>query len=314
MKIIKHLCFPRQSAYTGLSKMAENNITTVVSYENTYTNLPISTVSFFGVASNILLLIAFLKDPLKCFRNSGTYLIINLSVSDCLTSLCAPFSSYVPLIHLHTEFFTHFAVIWVANASFLSITSISIDRFLMVTLPIKHRIFVKGKVMAIWIAAIWILSCLISAFNFFFSFKKHKGVAVHIIGASLVALATVMYAFTYCKLKKQSRNIALENSSESRAQEIRIHKEQKFLNTIIIIACIAFASLFPSLAFFQIYLSLGFASDSRVFTTCRKILTYVFFTNFAVNPIIYVVRLQNYRKTFYLLYYKKVTGHNPRIV
>ena len=232
---------------------------------------------------------------------------MNLSVSDCLTCLCAPFSSYVPLIYFHTDFFSQFVVILVVNASFLSITSISIDRFLMVTLPIKHRIYVKGKVMAIWIAAIWMLSSLISAFNFFYTFKKHKEVVIHIISASFVVLSTVMYSFTYHKLKKQSRNIALENSRESRAQEIRILKEQKFLKTIIIIACIAFASLFPSLTFFQISWSLDFANDSRVFITCRKVLTYVFFTNFAVNPLIYVVRLENYRKTFYLLYYKKIT-------
>ena len=284
--------------------MAQNNITTGVSY----TNLPITAISFLGVASNILLLIAFFKDPLKCFKNSGTYLLVNLSVSDCLTSLCAPFCSFVPVVYFHTDIFNHFAIILVANVSFLSITSVSIDRFLMVTLPIKHRIYVnKGKVMAIWIAAIWMLSSLISACNLFYIFKSHNKITIHIIGASFVALSTVMYSFTYYKLKKQSGNIALENSRESRAQEIRILKEQKFLKTIIIIACIAFASLFPSLAFFQVYWSLDFASDSRVFTACRKIFTYVFFTNFAVNPLIYVVRLENYRKTFYFLYYKKGT-------
>ncbi len=39
---------------------------------------------------NVLLLVAFLKDPLKCFRNSGTHLVMNLAVSDCLTCLFAP--------------------------------------------------------------------------------------------------------------------------------------------------------------------------------------------------------------------------------
>ena len=176
--------------------MAQNNITTGVSYENTYTNLPITAISFLGVASNILLLIAFFKDPLKCFKNSGTYLLVSLSVSDYLTSLCAPFCSYVPVVYFHTDIVNHFAIILVANASFLSITSVSIDRFLMVTLPIKHCIYVKGKVMAIRIAAIWMLSSLISAFNFFYTFKKHKEITVYIFSACFVALSTVMYALT----------------------------------------------------------------------------------------------------------------------
>ena len=100
-----------------------------------------------------MLLIAFFKDSLKCFKNSGAYLLVSHSVSDCLTSLCAPFCQ----VYFHTDIVNHFATILVANSSFLSITSISIDCFLMVTLPIKHRIYVKGKVMAIWIAAIWML-------------------------------------------------------------------------------------------------------------------------------------------------------------
>ncbi len=64
--------------------MAEN------SYEFAYSDLPLITISVLGVALNVLLLVAFLKDPLKCFRNSGTYLVMNLAVSDCLTCLFAP--------------------------------------------------------------------------------------------------------------------------------------------------------------------------------------------------------------------------------
>ncbi len=59
--------------------MAEN------SHEFAYSNLPLITISVLGVALNILLLVAFFKDPLKCFRNSGAYLVMNLVVSDCLT-------------------------------------------------------------------------------------------------------------------------------------------------------------------------------------------------------------------------------------
>ncbi len=64
--------------------MAEN------SHKIAYSKLPLITISVLGVALNVLLLVAFLKDPLKCFRNSGTYLVMNLAVSDCLMCLFAP--------------------------------------------------------------------------------------------------------------------------------------------------------------------------------------------------------------------------------
>ena len=93
-----------------------------------------------------------------------------------------------------------------------------------------------------------------------------------------------MYSSTYYKLKKQSRNIALQNSTEGRAQEIRILKEKR--KTIIIIACIAFVF---TVLFFVLYLlsnSLSFiVDDSPTFKIFFAVCTFIFHINFAVNPI-----------------------------
>ena len=68
--------------------MAENNTASVGDGLILYVfSVSYVVICILGVVSNALLLVAFLKDPPKCFRNSGTYLVINLSVSDCLTSL-----------------------------------------------------------------------------------------------------------------------------------------------------------------------------------------------------------------------------------
>ncbi len=60
--------------------MAENNYV----YEFAYSDLPLIKISVLGVALNVLLLLAFLKDPQKCFRNSGTYLVMNTVKTDWL--------------------------------------------------------------------------------------------------------------------------------------------------------------------------------------------------------------------------------------
>ena len=109
-------------------------------------------ICILGVVSNALLLVAFIKDPLKCCRNSGTYLVINLSVSDCLTNL------FSLVFYITRRFFWRklmdFFINWITGVSFVSITSISIDRLWMVSSPIRHRILMKGKVIFLWIAAI----------------------------------------------------------------------------------------------------------------------------------------------------------------
>ena len=110
--------------------MAENNTTTGFLDQFTYFNLPAIMIGILGVVSNVLLLVAFIKDPLKCFRNSGTYLVMNLSLSDCLTSMFCVFYNIIPKTFSYTiiVFFTF----WIAGTSLISIASTSIDRFLMV--------------------------------------------------------------------------------------------------------------------------------------------------------------------------------------
>ncbi len=145
-------------------------------------------------------------------------------------------------------------VLWFGNASFVSIASISIDRFLLVAYPIKHRILMRGKVIILWLAAIWIVSCTLPLIRLFYKRKGNERIADYIFAVSMIITSAVIYACTYWKLRKQSKNIALQNSSESRAQEIRILKEKKFLNTIVIIACVAFLSIMPSMVFFLLCL------------------------------------------------------------
>ena len=132
--------------------MAETKTTASVDNEFTDLNFLGIVIGTFGGVSNVLLLVSFIKDPLKCFRNSGTYLVMNLSVSDCITSLLCLLSYIAPRTSLQPIWiFFNFSI---SGVSFISIASISIDRFLMVASPIKHRILMNVKVIVLWIAAI----------------------------------------------------------------------------------------------------------------------------------------------------------------
>ena len=162
-------------------------------------------ICILGVVSNTLLLVAFTKDPLKCFRNSGTYLVINLSVSDCLTSLLTL------VFYITRPYFSHglmsFFINWISGVSFVSIASVSIDRFWMVSSLIRHRILMKDKIIALWIAAIWIMNFLIS-FSLIISnvsyTNEQRGVCAYSL--IVITLLAVMYSSTYYRLTKQSRH------------------------------------------------------------------------------------------------------------
>ena len=173
----------------------------------------------------------------------------NLSISDCLTCLFALGFFYITANYMTTENrkVILYLVVSFEIVSLVSLISISIDRFLMVAYPIKHRILMKGKVIFLCLAVIWIFGCSLSEITLLFG--RQNKIYIYNGGAIIITISAVIYDATYHKLKKQSRNIALQNSSESRAQEIRILKEKKFLNTIILIACVAFLCIVPFMVF-----------------------------------------------------------------
>ena len=286
--------------------MAENNTTTKVSYEFTYNIIPLTIMSVIEAVSNVLLLFAFVKDPLKCFRNSGTYLVINLTVSDWLTCILSPlyFVTHPELGKNGSYSILEILTFILGGVSFISITSISIDRFLLVAYPIKHRVFKKKKYIVLWLVAIWIISCFFPSIGLLYTGIDVRNIG-YIVNVFFNIVTAVMYASSYYKVKKQSRNIALHNSAETRAQEIRILKEKRFLKTIIIIAGIAFVSTVPFMVLFLNYGFLSLPKDNLASEVIGTISLLTFYLNHTVNPFIYILRLPNYRKTFYLLYCRR---------
>ena len=121
--------------------------------------LPVQLICCIGILANSLLLIAFIKDPLKCFRNSATYLVWSLAISDSL--FCAVMITIVARI-IRPSTTQYSILIFLEDisvySSILSVFSIALDRYLMIKYPLKHRVLMSGHKMAIWIASVWFLS------------------------------------------------------------------------------------------------------------------------------------------------------------
>ena len=253
---------------------------------------PLYLVCIAGAISQAILMFCLIRDPLKCFRNSATYLIVNLAVCDLvvvLQMLSGMFGNRNIWLRstAHTSFY----------ASILTVVSISIDRYIMVAHPFKHRIYFNGKKVVCWIAFVWVVSfscpvSLVLSDNVsIFSDIKYACLAAAII------LTISMYTLTIISLKTQAKS--LENKDGRQAHKFRVTTEERFQHTVMIIAAISVVCLTPVTIHSQM---MGKKIDD---TLSHRILDCIFKTllaiNFSVNPIIYFVRLQNYRKTFFIV-------------
>ena len=254
-----------------------------------------------GVFLQLMLLIAFLKDPLKCFRNSAVYLVANLSIADLSVCVRSLLTIVLDPESKSMEFLDHSTVV----ASLLTLLSIAIDRYLMISHPIKHRLFMGNKKMILWVGVIWILS---SAESITQLIKNDEGSYDDLFRHScylLIALGTFTFYTATCKqLTKQSRSLSqLQNNSiECRAQKVRILKEKRFLKTIIIIGFTALVTILPNAIFGQVILFGGHEEESESRGNVDIILFAIWTVNFIINPVLYFWRLPQYRKTFSIIY------------
>jgi cation transport ATPase len=100
--------------------------------------------------------------------------------------------------------------------------------------------------------------------------------------------------------ERAQREDLSSNKRPKNSQVMNNTKEQKFLNTIIIIACIAVVTVMPGTIYG--YLDgwvIASQDKNRILTA---VLVVIFCLNFAVNPFVYCFRLKRYRKTFKLVY------------
>lgn len=265
-------------------------------------DLPLHFICFIGVTAQVLLLVAFVRNPLKCFRNSATYLVANLSVSDTLFLIfgfaVSTQSSWYALGPIAGFIYA------TSYVSIFTMFSIAIDRYLMVVYPFKHRYLMSGKRSAVWIAFTWIMALFFPAKNFIFGRTSQFDSQIITILALVITLASgLAYTLTFLSLRNQARCLAAqENHSGNHSQGARVLKEKEFVKTIIIVCCVTMLTLPPLVIFSQVGLTQDPSSYNNKFNKIlRCILTTLFYCNFAVNPFIYIWRLPKYRKSIYLM-------------
>ena len=251
------------------------------------------TVCIIGAISQVVLLICLIKDPLRCFRNSSTYLVANLAFSDLavvLEMIFGTFNSLEPHVRSvsHVSFF----------ASILTILSIAIDRYAMVVHPFKHRFFMSGRKALIWIMVLWIAS-FASPLYFILAGSLHKisEFKYGLLG-TVIVLTALFYIFTCVALTKQAKRLA--NAEEKQVRKTRMASEQRFFKTVIIVAIVAVVCLTPGTIYGQV-MKPGLDSNMESNVVYCVLMT-MLCLNFAVNPWIYFFRLKNYQKTLFIVF------------
>lgn len=268
--------------------------------------IPRFIIIFIGAFSNILLLIGIMMDPLKCFKNSSSYLIMNLSITDILTCLvwlliqywppCVDGQNVYPLIFL------------APYVALLSIVTMDFDRYMSCVHPFKYRILITRNVTLTIIVLQWLFSSVHLVLE-----MAYRDVNWQIYSRATFALSTllsgaIMYSKAAYVLKKQSKYLKsvckISSAARNKAQHVRLINEKRLLTTMFLVSFITITTVAPVMIYviivgetFIVNEHLYVSNASRTIDPFHVWLPTLLFVNFSINPFMYTWRLKNYRKT-----------------
>ena len=263
------------------------------------------------VTLNFCTIIVFIRN--RNLRKRSTYLAINLAVIDMFVGgPVVYFQFYWPgalcnlwkwhSIQYGTYIFILAAASFFPIASLTNITIIALERVHATFCPLRHRVL-KKWVYRFIIAIVWVISGLLAiAYNLLRKFKEsyYYGSSIFLTFSSIFPLI-ICVAYTSIVIKVRCGAQPQHHGAASR--------ERKLTMTLLMVTVVSLLLLLPhaiwlSALYFskhEIWRSLSFS----VATHLDFALIFLFYANSLVNPLLYAIRMPEYRSAILGLFRKR---------
>ncbi|EDO47229.1 predicted protein [Nematostella vectensis] len=259
-------------------------------------------VSITSVTTNSLILVVIIKNPLRCLRKPSSGFLCVLAVADLAVGLLSSVGVAVNCLdafltaNLEEETLQKYSLVaGVLTYTFqvLVVVALTLERLLAILCPVFHRNRMSFE------SAV-VSSLVLLAYSLFFSLIQFAGVNPEVYNISdvllhhLLPLVAVLVAYfaIHRGLKKQSR-AANTNTADSR----RVQIERRLIGTVSVVGLFMVLTLVPYLV--VILLSFYCAScDGNLLLKAKFLSILVLYSNSAIHPFIYGLRLSPYTKSF----------------
>ena len=254
------------------------------------------------VVGNLLTVTIFAVD--KKLRKKSLLLVINMAFADLFFGgVFLPFYIYslgnyhklwTTRLSTHLHIFSDIILTFFSQVAILSAALISCERFYAVYWPLKHRTLSLGEY-CIVICLSWALGVLVSTIVHFLSLKVNS--------KKLVFILTSYYSIFFfivcsCNIgiwrKFQYRNIALK-------QQKRAPQNQRLTKTLLFVAIFGLMAMLPLVI---VYFLMSFYEVS-IHWRLTQMVEFLCFSNSAVNPIVYALRIPEFRQALGLCCFRR---------
>ena len=283
-------------------------------------NLRIITMSVAatGAILNAAVILAIIINPLKTLRRGAWVTILNLAIADLIscTSTIGIWGSKFFKLHDNMlyddicQFMWYFGI----SASFLELTFFTVQIYMITKFPLKSRLMFTEIRTILLTLAVWLLSFLLGLSQITYRyFPRQLCLKLYVVHIGVLLIALFIQVFLNIHVA-----IAITRSGRSTGDDpCQNTKHKNIAKTVIILTIILFVTAFPFflLKLIEYICRMGYVVGSK--NTMR--LDHIFYcyapvamVNFAANPILYSLRLADYRQTL-LAFLGRIKSNNAAL-
>ena len=275
------------------------------------------TVCVAIVTVNLLSIILFIKN--RSLSTRAMYLVINLTIVDMFVGGFSHFYLFRDLsrfscdivkmnLSLKRKLIIDFLFVWFPLTSLTNIAVISLDRMHATIRPFRHRL-IKKWVYGVTIAGIWVLAAMVSTATLIL--QKYEKEWSH--GLYLWQSYCCLCLFVICVFYS---SIVVKFLCGAHPQHHgAANKQRKLTVTLFIMTIVSLLMWLPHAVY--IFLLFQSLTSTMEFLSSEKLVRLEFFLfilslmNSLVNPIVYTIRMPEFRKALLLLF-KRQRRQNAR--
>ena len=280
-------------------------------------------VSPMTIVANSLLLVTFLVDPLKIFRNPTSYFLIGLAIVDLLTALIQEpiYATCFMLMYFQHPSWTK-CESWMKFAAYFSAFPISISasivfaftltQYIVVASPLRYGRMITKKKALLSVVAIYL-------YHTFFCCLPLMGVpqeTKHAIDLffhryTVVLVTIVVYIILHYTMKKKMTAGRSLQSEEGR--HVQVQRSFFRLNVVLLIIMIMFFVPSVLLMTIRFFLDDIFTARYGIRVLVVNLMTdNLLYLKFLFDPIVYAWRMSKYRKSLKSTVYRNKDKESSR--
>ena len=261
------------------------------------------------VTLNLCTIIVFVRN--RNLRKRGTYLVINLSVIDMFVGgVNVPYSRfYINGIKCNlwkwrgdwTYSFILILMGLLLFGSLINVAIIALERVHATFFPFRHRVL-KEWVYRLTIAVVWVTSVLMGVAYTLLEYFEETFYHGQYLCVTFISICLLIICVSYTCIVIKFRCGAQPQHHGA------VSRERKLTMTLLIVTVVSLLLYLPhtvlwftiSISKFEIFSSLSPSVVSRI----NSALSVLLYANSLVNPILYAMRMPEYRSAFLALFCK----------